>query len=198
MGIGWWEQSHTSMNEKEIKTLNMIDRATSKIKYMVENVLDYVRAKEPEYQITSLQQILRSATKSIHLPENVKLFSPTHDIKINCDADQIEVVFENIIANSIQAIGEKSGSITISFFEEHNDALIVIQDTGSGIPENVVPKIFDPLFTTKKEGTGLGLASCKSIIQSHGGSISVSNNPTSFRIKLPLKTIIPHSDSIAS
>ena len=198
MGVGWWNQSHKSMNEKEIKTLDMIDRATSKIKYMVENVLDYVRAKDPEYHVTSLQKILARGIKSIHAPENIKIFLPTNDMKINCDPNQIEVVFENILSNSVQAIGDKPGSITISFLKDDDDVLIVIQDSGSGIPEDVLPKIFDPLFTTKKEGTGLGLASCKSIIESHEGKISVSNNPTSFRIKLPLKIAAEHLDSVAS
>ena len=61
-------------------------------------------------------------------------------------------------------------------------------DSGHGIPEDVLPKIFEPLFTTKQVGTGLGLASCKSIIEKHGGSISVRNNPTTFSIILPKTT----------
>ena len=141
---------------------------------------------------------MKNATKSIHPPENIKIFYPTHDVKINCDPNQIEVVFENLITNSIQAIGDKPGSITISFYQENEQALIVIQDSGIGIPDKIISKVFDPLFTTKKEGTGLGLASCKSIIESHGGEISVSNKPTSFRIKLPLQIPSQHFDSIAS
>ena len=64
-------------------------------------------------------------------------------------------------------------------------ATILIQDSGPGIPEDIISKIYDPLFTTKIEGTGLGLASCKSIVESHNGALSVSNNPTTFKIKLP-------------
>ena len=106
---------------------------------------------------------------------------------IYCDPDQIEVVLENIILNSSQAIGEDSGSITVTFHEENEYVLILIQDSGGGIPENIISKIFDPLFTTKRGGTGLGLASCKSIIESHNGTVTVKNNPTTFRIKLPKK-----------
>ena len=61
----------------------------------------------------------------------------------------------------------------------------MIQDSGPGIPEELIPEIFDPLFTTKMEGTGLGLASCKSIINSHDGTLTVSNNPTIFKITIP-------------
>ena len=95
---------------------------------------------------------------------------------IYCDPDQIEVVLENIILNSYQAIGDDSGSITVTFHEENEYVLILIQDSGGGIPENIILKIFDPLFTTKRGGTGLGLARCKSIIESHDGTLTAKNN----------------------
>ena len=58
-------------------------------------------------------------------------------------------------------------------------------DTGNGISEESIEKIFEPLFTTKQKGTGLGLASCKNIVEQHHGTISVKNNPTTFSIQLP-------------
>jgi len=163
----------------------MIDNASSKIKYLVENVLDFVRSQDPKYEWVSLQEILENARNSIHEPKNIKIFIPPNDIKLKCDPNQIEIVFENIITNSIQAIGENSGTVTISCYEEIGNVLILIQDSGKGIPENILSKIFDPLFTTKTGGTGLGLASCKSIIESHHGKLEVYNNPTTFKITLP-------------
>ena len=131
--------------------LEMIEKSTSKVKYMIENVLDFVRSREPRYEEVSLQRILQNAKKSIHPSENIKLFLPTNDVTIKCDPNQIEVVFENIISNSIQAIGDDSGTITITFYEENENVLILIQDSGGGIPEDIISKIFDPLFTTKKD-----------------------------------------------
>ncbi|NIP61642.1 MAG: GHKL domain-containing protein, partial [Nitrosopumilaceae archaeon] len=63
--------------------------------------------------------------------------------------------------------------------------IIKIEDSGPGISSENINKIFDPLFTTKQTGTGLGLVSCKTIVESYGGNISVNNNPTTFTIKLP-------------
>ena len=65
---------------------------------------------------------------------------------------------------------------------------IYFEDSGSGIAEDDITKIFEPLFTTKVTGTGLGLGISKNIIDEHGGMISVHNNPTTFTIKLPKKT----------
>ncbi|MBI5146567.1 MAG: GHKL domain-containing protein [Thaumarchaeota archaeon] len=65
--------------------------------------------------------------------------------------------------------------------------IIEIIDTGSGIKQENLDKIFEPLFTTKQTGTGLGLVTCKNIIQQHHGTTSVKNNPTTFTISLPVK-----------
>ena len=65
------------------------------------------------------------------------------------------------------------------------DVLIAFEDSGSGIKPENIGKIFEPLFTTKQLGTGLGLSICKSIIEQHGGSITLKNNPTTFLVRLP-------------
>jgi len=63
--------------------------------------------------------------------------------------------------------------------------ILEFTDSGEGIPDDDLEKVFEPLFTTKQKGTGLGLASCKNIVEQHHGEISVKNNPTTFTVKLP-------------
>ncbi|MCZ7584344.1 MAG: ATP-binding protein [Deltaproteobacteria bacterium] len=104
---------------------------------------------------------------------------------------KLNQVFMNILHNAIQAI-EDRGTITLrTRVEDGNKAVIEIQDTGSGIPDEVLSKIFDPFFTTKKvgEGTGLGLSLSYSIIQDHKGKLSAESQPgkgTTFHIELPI------------
>jgi two-component system sensor histidine kinase HydH len=69
--------------------------------------------------------------------------------------------------------------------EDQNYNIISIEDTGPRITEENLQKIFEPLFTTKQKGTGLGLTSCKNIVEQHGGTIMAENNPAAFTIKLP-------------
>lgn len=96
----------------------------------------------------------------------------------------MEIVFINLIRNAIQALNER-GYIKIVFAESKKDFSVQFENSGPSIPEEHLEKIFEPLFTTKQEGTGLGLASCKNIVENHGGRITVANNPTRFTVILP-------------
>ncbi|MDE2590741.1 MAG: histidine kinase, partial [Patescibacteria group bacterium] len=92
-----------------------------------------------------------------------------------------------LILNSVQAMNG-IGSLHIRAKNEEKTITIEIEDTGHGIPQDLLPKIFEPLFTTRQIGTGLGLVSCKSIVEKHGGSINIQtqiNKGTTFIISLP-------------
>jgi two-component system sensor histidine kinase HydH len=96
--------------------------------------------------------------------------------------------------NAIQAIEGNEGKITVEIYDDANDdqfAIISITDTGIGIPQEIIGKIFEPLFTTKQVGTGLGLSSCKSIVEQHGGTVTASSvlgNGSTFTIRIPVKS----------
>ena len=120
----------------------------------------------------------------INKPSNVQIHIPDNSVEFVYDADKIEIVFDNLLNNSIQAIND-DGKITIRIIDLENEVEIEVEDSGDGVSDEIISKVFEPLFTTKKKGTGLGLASCKSIVEQHGGSIYVRNNPTVFTIKLP-------------
>lgn len=96
----------------------------------------------------------------------------------------MEAVFINVVMNSIQAMSN-GGTLTIKINLINDFVEIDFIDTGDGIPEESIGKIFEPLFTTKQKGTGLGLASCKNIVEQHHGQISVKNNPITFTIQIP-------------
>ena len=75
--------------------------------------------------------------------------------------------------------------LTVNFKELKSNVIITISYSGSGVPEDTLEKIFEPLYTAKNTGTGLGLAICKNTVEQHGGTISAKNNPTTFTIVLP-------------
>jgi len=177
------ENPKLSVHER-LKNNNRMERAISKIVHLVDDVLDYVRISELELQKIPIIAILDSAIDSMDVPPNVKIKCDKTDIEINCDIRKMDAVFSNIITNSIQAIDD-DGDITIQVSTIDDDIIIEIVDTGPGMTESLISKIFDPLFTTKSHGTGLGLSICKTIVEQHGGKILVKSNPTTFTVTIP-------------
>ena len=170
--------------EKRLQYNARIDRSIQRIIHLVNDVLGYVRVTDLEMTETSTLALIESSIDAIDVPDNIKINKPENDFQIRCDFRKLEAVFSNLLTNSIQAIEDK-GEIVIRLEEKGDSIQFEIEDTGIGIAESVIPKIFEPLFTTKNNGTGLGLAICKTIIEQHGGSISVKSNPTTFTIELP-------------
>jgi two-component system NtrC family sensor kinase len=106
------------------------------------------------------------------------------------DVNQMEQVFVNLLLNAVEAIQEK-GVITIKSYLDASQAyeIIDIMDTGCGIPPDDLNKIFEPFFSTKPKGTGLGLAVSYGIVRNHQGEIKVSSQPgsgTRFTIEIPV------------
>jgi signal transduction histidine kinase len=110
--------------------------------------------------------------------------------RISCMPSQLNQVFLNMLTNAAQAI-EGPGKILLKTEAEESWLKITVQDTGKGIPADVLPRVFDPFFTTKPvgQGTGLGLSISYQIVQQHGGDIRVTSQPgkgTRFTVRLPL------------
>lgn len=111
---------------------------------------------------------------------------------VQCMASQINQVVLNLVVNAAHAIGEERGKITIRSGVEDGNAWFSVSDTGTGIPKDVLPRIFDPFYTTKPigKGTGLGLSLSYGIIQKHHGSIVVETEigkGTTFRVTMPMR-----------
>ena len=171
------------------KKFQRINRAITRINHQVENVLDFVKDKPLHFENTSLSSILNFVIDRINVPSDIAVNLPKNDVKIYCDFEKLEIVFINLITNAVQAMSNR-GEINIRFMDEENQVIIEIQDSGPGIPKKNLSKIFDPLFTTRQVGTGLGLPSCKNIVKKHNGTISVKTKlgeGTTFVIKLPKK-----------
>jgi len=180
----------SNIDEKTLEHYSKIQRAIARMNYQLEKVLDFVRIKPLKLENTSAYKILNPVIHILKIPKNIKINKSGEDIAICCDPKSIEIVLVNLITNAIQALDGK-GEIKIRTTNGGEWALIEVEDNGPAIPDEILPKIFEPLFTTKQTGTGLGLSSCKSIIHQHGGTITVRNNPNTFTIRLPGKLLEP-------
>ena len=170
--------------EEKLQYYGRLRRAMNRMSHQVDDVLDFVRTSELKLQPYSVLDIINIVKDSITIPNDVTIKIDEENVRINCDYRKIEAVFTNLLLNAIQAV-ENNGEVRIRIIDNVNDVLVAFEDSGPGIAPENVSKIFDPLFTTKQLGTGLGLSICRSIIEQHGGSISVKNKPTTFLVRLP-------------
>jgi len=175
--------SKDSLDEKMLARLSRITDSTTNISNQIEDVLNFVKNKPLDLEMILLSKILQAAINNIEIPERVNIHLPENDISLECDPPKLEVVFMNLITNAIQAI-EDQGDVFIRVNTDSDFITIDVENSGPEIPPDVLPKIFDSLFTTKASGTGLGLAFCKNSIEQHKGTMSASNNPTTFTIKI--------------
>lgn len=182
--------SKNNGDEKFQKRIAMIKNASDRMLRQVNDVLNFVRTRPLEKENNSILDILNSSLK-LSIPKNIKIRKTEKDVIFSCDRKQLEVVFSNLITNAIQAL-EDSGEINLRIIDEPDEVIVEIEDSGPGIPKKNFEKIFDPLFTTKPSGTGLGLVSCKNIVEQHEGTIMVRNNPTVFSVKFPKNSRIKH------
>ena len=152
---------------------------------IIEDVLDFVRTSEITKSASSFSRIVNLAMNHIKFSYGIKIQLPENNVSINCDARKIEGVMSNLLNNAVQAL-DGQGEINVTISSDSKFVTIKVKDSGDGISDKNMGKIFEPMFTTKKTGTGLGLVICKSIVEQHGGTISASNKPTTFTVKLPV------------
>jgi len=173
-----------NLDEKTCQKISRIENAVKKIVYQINDVLDFVRESDLHLKRISLSSVIESAVSNVNMPSTIRIKKEFRDAIINCDARKLEAVFTNLITNSIQAIKD-NGEIRIKIFDDGENVLIKVSDSGPRISKDTMDKMFEPLFTTREIGTGLGLSICKTIVEQHGGIIEVSSPPTVFTLTLP-------------
>jgi len=176
------------LSDKQVQDkLEMMEKNMTRINDQVNIVLDHIREKPIKYEKILLTDCISESLKQIVVPKNVKINIENSNLSAYGDLFQVGIACSNILNNAIQSFEEMPGEISIRFSEEEDFVLISISNSGPKIPNDILHRIFEPLVTTKQEGTGLGLVSCKTIIENHKGIVYAKNDPTTFTIKLPKK-----------
>lgn len=181
--------------EKTIRGLETIKSQGQNLIYFTESYRQYSGLKQPEFKyfsltdlIENIQILYQEILQQQQIRFSTDFFQP--QIQIYADENMLSQVLINLLKNSIQALTEQSErEIHIKVYIQEMILFIKITDNGSGIPSNLLEDIFIPFFTTKKDGTGIGLSLSRQIIRMHGGELSVKSQPfheTSFIISLPL------------
>jgi signal transduction histidine kinase/CheY-like chemotaxis protein len=199
---------HESMSSDSAKNcLKSISTAAQRASAITRQLIEFSKRREPEFVKISLNDIIKEIMKLLRstLPPTIELsldLCPT-DLTLKTSAGQIQQVLMNLFTNAAHAMRQQGGRITlktkrVDITETQKNvpdakpgtyAYISVSDTGTGMKKEVLTHIFEPYFTTKKQGTGLGLSVIYGIVKQHGGWISVDSEfgvGTTFHLYLPL------------
>lgn len=171
----------------------VIKQEIDRLDKVIKALLDFGRPSKPTLVQTDIEQVLQDVllfTGRFAKQADVKIeYALAGDLpRVTADPDQLKQVFLNLVTNAVQAMEGVGGRISIETGTDGDFVHISFADTGPGIPASDLGKVFDPFFSTRDDGTGLGLTIVHRIIDEHDGHIEVGSGPegTTFRVSLPI------------
>lgn len=188
-------RNRARLGPSEDRMLGYIIDEVRRIETLVRDFLDFAQPKEPSKSVFQLRSVI-DRVGAFAAPEFAKrtivldIRDETDGVTISGDPDQLHQACLNLVINAMDAMAS-GGTITARLTATEQEASLTISDTGPGIPEAIIGQIFNPFFTTKAKGTGLGLAKVQSVAQAHGGlarCASEEGRGAAFTITLPVAT----------
>ncbi len=173
--------------------MDIIDSEIRRLDRVVQTLVDFTRPRDLHLEEIDLRQMLEDVAQ-LAAPDaeqhgvNIERQLPDQNLVVKVDVDLMKQAILNVVINGVQAMPQ-GGRLTISARRENNVVVAEVQDQGGGIPKDMRDKIFELYFTTKKEGSGIGLAQTYQILQWHYGSVdfeSAEGTGTTFRFQIPL------------
>jgi signal transduction histidine kinase len=185
----YYLQHHVVKDNAELaEFLRIIDTEVHTSDQIISNLLEMTRAKQPTFETVNLADIVEETWQHLPQRDNVRCRYVVHPEPFLCRADaaQLRQVLTNLLTNAVQALAG-TGEIVIRGQRDETWDSITVQDNGPGVPPGVRDRLFEPLFSTKTQGTGLGLTICRQILEKHRGTLTLveSTRGAAFRITLP-------------
>ncbi len=191
-----------SVSPDEVReVVSDIDGEVVRLNRVVNDVLDFARPIAFDLADADINTLCRESAAAAQATPGVEVkveVDPSVGTIVT-DAERLRLALVNIVVNARHAVaGQPIQRVTMTTRRESDAVMIVVADTGVGIERANLPRVFDPYFTTKRGGTGLGLPLTRSIVEGLGGTIAVASEPgrgTDIRISLPLRSAQPPADS---
>lgn len=180
--------------ERVLEATSVIKQEIDRLDRVIKALLDFGRPSKPHLFVTDIGDVIEDVilfTRRFAGQSNVSISA--QDItglpRVMADPDQLKQVFVNLISNAVQAMGQGGGSIEVRGYADEGFLSVAVSDSGPGIPPLDLKKVFDPFYSTRDEGTGLGLTIVHRILDEHDGHIEVASTlgtGTTFTVSLPI------------
>lgn len=174
------------------QALKVIPSELNRLNEIIEGLLDYSKFTDSHKEMTSIQTLvddLAMLMKVDFLHRRVKFYAEIEEQSLYVDSKQLKQVLINLVVNALDAMPEAGGIIQIKSYQENKSFVLEVADNGAGIPDIYLDKVFEPYFTTKNTGYGMGLAISKQLIEENGGQMTIDsrvNEGTSIKLKFLL------------
>ncbi len=192
-GLSYGLKKRHADKPEALEAFDKIDKSIFYMDKIVSDLQAFGKKREADARMYPLRGLLSNALSQIEVPGDVEVVMEfPEDFMVAVDWYMIQRLFINLLLNAVQAMPD-GGKLYVKAHREEDSHVIMIGDTGVGIPKETLENLFKPLFTTKAKGTGLGLAVCKKIVDAHNGSIEVESKEgkgTIFTVTLPVYTSV--------
>jgi two-component system NtrC family sensor kinase len=199
-GLAQFLGEKQAADPSQMQMTQTIAREATRLERLVHDLLTYARPRPPDRQPTDVSIVLGEVARSVKPAADAagvacRLDLPDETPPLTADPEQLQQLFGNLALNALQAMPQ-GGRLTVAVRSmdgkggTRRGVEVAVEDTGAGIPEADLPRVFEPFYTTRTKGTGLGLAICKQIAEAHGGAIRVARtgpDGTTILVTLPVE-----------
>lgn len=170
------------------ESLHIVGQQIDYINKIISDLQDYARPLKPEMLKIDLCKSVPQIISTVNVPGNIEVVHECEEkLLVKADITFLNRILVNLVTNAIQAMPQ-GGSVTVRAFGENGGVCVTVSDTGVGIPDEIKPKLFQPLMTTKAKGQGFGLAVVKRLVEAQGGTVSFESKVgegTTFKVVFP-------------
>jgi two-component system sensor histidine kinase HydH len=192
-------------SEMQAEFVGIIRKECRRLSRLLTDMLDFARPKAPRYEHTSIAEVIESVVSLMAIPAQkagvrIRLEVPPELPEIPCDREQIRQVLVNLTMNAVQAMPD-GGTVELSAEVAGSRLIVSVKDEGIGVPLDALDELFSPFYTTKKDGTGLGLSVAQQIVAAHGGEFLVNPNTPKgsvFSFSLPLNPVPGRRETVTT
>ncbi len=187
----YWGSAGREAEEKAQRHLAKLDRNLTRMQQHISSLLEFARGSEPALAECDVHSVIEEAIEEATMPPGTSLekrYAPALPL-LDLDRGMMARVFVNLASNAYHAMEEKGGKLTIETHQVPGGVRITFRDSGPGVPADLREQIFEPLWTGRLGGTGMGLAICRNLVQGHRGRIWVESpgDGARFHVELPAR-----------